>query len=199
MRDRQPSASAIVAPSGPQPRGSFRLHGPMWFSSIKATISQYDTAEPTAGWTDRSEAGAMSKARSRGRRVSAWDQRSHTDATLLFSASRALPMLRTGPAAWCRYAPPWGQVGSLCRHKLGWCHLPGRRGEQGHGPFRLVAAVADLPFVVGLDQHRPASRSSASGLGNRAAGADRQQGPGRPGWWCRRGCAARRRRAAAGA
>jgi len=45
-------------------------------------------------------------------------------------------------------------VGSLCRHELGWCHLLGGLGEQGHGAFGEVAAVADLPLVMGFDQHR---------------------------------------------
>jgi len=31
----------------------------------------------------------------------------------------------------------------------------GRGGEQGHGAFGQVAALAGLPFVMGLDEHRP--------------------------------------------
>jgi hypothetical protein len=49
-------------------------------------------------------------------------------------------------------------LGSLCRHKLSWRHLLGDRGEQGHGALGEVAAVADLPFIMGLDQDRPGDK-----------------------------------------
>ena len=49
-----------------------------------------------------------------------------------------------------RLPPPWSS----------W--LP---GEQGYGSFGQVAAFADLPFVMGFDEHGAARRSRASGLG----------------------------------
>jgi hypothetical protein len=46
-------------------------------------------------------------------------------------------------------------VGSRCREELGGGHLLGGCGTQGHGGLREVAAVADLPLVMGFDQHGP--------------------------------------------
>ena len=56
-------------------------------------------------------------------------------------------------------------VGSLCRHELGWGHLLAGWGELGHGALREIAAVADLPFVVGLDQDRPGEAEQRLGVG----------------------------------
>ena len=56
-------------------------------------------------------------------------------------------------------------MGSLCRQELGWRHLLGRLGEQGHGAFGEVAAVADLPLVVGLNQHGPGQPEQRLGVG----------------------------------
>jgi hypothetical protein len=42
-----------------------------------------------------------------------------------------------------------------------------RCGEGGHGALGQVAVVADLPFVVGLDEDGAGQARSAAGLGNR--------------------------------
>jgi hypothetical protein len=39
------------------------------------------------------------------------------------------------------------------------------RVELGHGAFGEVAAVADLPLVVGLDQHGPGQPEQRLGVG----------------------------------
>src|SRR4029453_16112091 len=84
-----------------------------------------------------------------------------------WAAEQTLQQPRLGdvPRRGLRAAVVRVSVGSLCRHELGWGHLLAGWGELGHGAFGEVAAVADLPFVVGLDEDRPARRSSASGLG----------------------------------
>jgi hypothetical protein len=70
------------------------------------------------------------------------------------------------PRRGCKSVSPCGSAsGSLCRHELGWRHLLGGWGEQGHGAFGEVAPVADLPFVVGFDQHRSGQTKERLGVG----------------------------------
>jgi hypothetical protein len=52
-------------------------------------------------------------------------------------------------SVWLRHLPDW-VLGSV---------------DQGHGAFGEVAAVAHLPFVVGLDADRAGQPERAAGLG----------------------------------
>ena len=69
---------------------------------------------------------------------------------------------RCGVRAECRAG---SALVSLCRHELGGRHLLGRSREERHGAFREVAAVADLPLVMGLDQDRPGQPQQGLGVG----------------------------------